>query len=329
MVTLYLIKDGKAYDITELTTRIVWSGRKNSPARSLRVNLIDSPYVGSRANIKVRNGQFLALKDDGTFIFQGMIESTSKNSSGTLEALAYDNAIYLSNNRDIFTYKKKTATQIFKDICKRYGIKYNKAVNTKYKIPVLAKDKTTLYDVMLEALSQTYKAKGVRYYIYSMNGSLNLVKRSENAEKIQLDASETGTISSYSYDNDISETKTRIKLTSKSGKLSNTQKDKSLEKKIGQRQDIDSPDENLKKAKLKKMAKQMLSEQKKMAQSLTVTSAGSSSVYAGKCVFIKIPDENINRAFYVDADTHTWTAGGFHQMTLTLNFATDISEVDS
>lgn len=324
MVTLYLIKGSKAYDITDITQRIVWSGRKNSPARSLRATVIDDEYAGGRPNINVKDGQFLALKDGSNFVFQGMIESINKSSSGSLEVQAYDNAIFLSNNRDTFTYKKKTATQIFKDICKRYGIKYDKAVNTKYKIPVLAKDKTTIYDVMLEALSQTYKSKGVRYYIYSMNGKLNLVKRSENTEKIKLTTKDDSNITSYIYGNDISETKTRIKLTSKSGKVSNTQKDKALEKKIGQRQDIDSPDENLKKAKLKQMAKTMLAEAKKSVQSLQITSAGSSKVYSGKCVYVQLPEETIDRAFYVDADTHTWSAGGNHTMTLTLNFADDI-----
>ena len=161
-----------------------------------------------------------------------------------------------------------------------------------------------------------------------MNGKLNLVKRSENKSKIQLDTNETMNISSYNYDQDISNTKTRMKVTSQSGKLSNTQKDKALEKKIGQRQEIDNPDENLKKGKLKKMAQQLLKENKKMEQSMTVTAAGSSDVYAGKCVYVNIPEESINRSFYVDADTHTWSADGFHQMTLTLNFANDITEPD-
>lgn len=327
MVTLYLIKSGKAYDVTVLCDRITWSGRKGSPARSVMATMIDDPSVGSRPKIDIRKGQFFFLTENGKELFRGIIEKVQKNSSGSLSVTAYDNAIYLSNNRDTFTYKKKTATQIFKDLCGRYGMKIGSAANTKYKIPVLAKDKTTIYDVMLEALSQTYKSKGIRYYIYSMEGLIHLVARGENITKVLLLSGEDGNISQYTITRDISETKTRVKLTSKSGKTAVTKKDKKLEKSIGQRQDIDSPDENLNKKKLIKMAQNMLREKTLTDETMTLTAAGDSSVYAGKCVYVKLSEEDIDRAFYVDSDTHTWE-GDQHTMMLTLNFATDLNAME-
>ena len=35
-----LVKDGTGYDISDLITRAVWSGRKSSPARSLQLTVM-------------------------------------------------------------------------------------------------------------------------------------------------------------------------------------------------------------------------------------------------------------------------------------------------
>mgnify|MGYP000069681076 CR=1 FL=1 len=88
---------------------------------------------------------------------------------------AYDNAYYLANNKDSFSYANKTASQIFNDCMARLGMR-GEAVDTGYIIPELPKGKTTYYDVMLDALSTTYKATGERFYISSENGTIYLRK---------------------------------------------------------------------------------------------------------------------------------------------------------
>lgn len=329
MIKLFLIKGSDKYDVTCICNRIVWSGRRGSPARSVMATLIDDPSVGGRPDIKVRSGHFFVLAEDKTELFRGLIQTVQKTSQGTINVTAYDNAIFLSNNRDTFSYKKKTLSDIFTDVCKKYGIKYVKPKKIKYKIPVLAKDKTTIYDVLCEAMSLTYKAKGQRYYVSSDKGKLKLVKRSENKAKVVLSCGtdEMDGVTSYTLGADISNTKTRVKLLSKNGKTKVTVQDKTLEKKIGQRQDIDNSDQNKSKKKLKKEAKQVLKTAKLTEESLSVTAFGESSVISGKCVYVKLPNEKIDRAFYVESDSHTWD-GEQHMMQLTLNFATDINTID-
>ena len=329
MITLYLIKGSAVYDITCLCNKVTWTGRRGSPARSVTATLIDDPSVGDRPKISIRDGHFFLLKEGKTELFRGLIEKVSKNSSGMLSVTAYDSAIFLSNNRDTFSYKKKTLTNIFKSVCDKYGIAYDEPPKVKYKIPVLAKDKTTIYDVLCEAMALTYKKNGQRYYVASEKGRLKLIKRSENKSKVVLSCGDYDNtlISSYSLGRDISNTKTREKLLSKNGKVVVTVKDKKLEKKIGQRQDIDNSDQNKKKAKLKKEAKQVLKTAKLTAETLSITAIGDNSVIAGKCVLVKLQDEDINRAFYVESDTHTWE-GEEHLMQVTLNFATDINSIE-
>jgi hypothetical protein len=328
-----LIKDRTGYDISDIVQKVTWSGRKNSPARSLQLVLLDDASLGSanRADIDVYSGNHVIFVEDGTELFRGIIMKQMQTQEHTLTVTAYDNAIYLSNNRDSFSYKKKTLTDVFLDVCTKYGISRGETAVVQYKIPVLADNATTIYDILCNALSQTYKATGERYYIMSKKGQLHLLRRKEQVTKYVLETgasgSSYGNLTQYSYSRDISNTRTRLKLVSQEGKVMAQWADMDLEDKIGMMQDVQTPDDEVAKGSLKTLAVTMLNELKKPAESLNITVLGISSVYSGTAVYISIPDIGIGRTFYVDADTHIWD-GDYHTMKLTLNFAKDLESIN-
>ncbi len=332
-LTFILIKEKVGYDISDIVQKVTWSGRKNSPARTLQLVLIDDPALGaaSRADIDVYSGNHLIFEEDGAELFRGIIMRQVQTQDHTLTITAYDNAIYLSNNRGSFSYKKKTLTEIFLDVCKKYGISRGETASVQYKIPVLSDINVTIYDTLCNALSQTYKATGERFYIISKRGQLHLIRRKEQITKLVLETgaegSDYGNLTQYSYSKDISKTRTRLKLVSKEGKAIVQWSDAGLEEKIGMMQDVQTPDDTLPKSKLKTMVITMLDEMKKPAESLNVTALGISNVYSGIAIYISIPDINIGRTFYVDSDTHTWD-GNYHTMKLTLNFAKDLESIN-
>lgn len=328
-----LVKNKIGYDISDLVQKPTWSGRKNSPARSLQLTLMDDPALGNsnRADVDVYKGNHLIFSEDGKELFRGIIMTQTQTQDHMLTVTAYDNAIYLSNNRDSFSYKKKTVTEIFLDICTKYGISRGETASVQYKIPVLADIGVTIYDILCNALSQTYKGTGERFYIMSKQGQLHLLRRKEHITKLVLETgeegSEYGNITQYSYSKDISNTRTRLKLISQSGKVMAQWADMDLEEKLGMMQDVQVPDDSLPKSKLKTLVITMLNELKKPAESLSITALGISSIYSGMAVYISIPDIGIGRTFYVDSDTHTWD-GDFHTMKLTLNFAKDLESIN-
>ncbi|MCR5824793.1 MAG: hypothetical protein K6G60_10220 [Lachnospiraceae bacterium] len=327
-----LVKDETGYDISDIVQKVTWSGRKNSPARSLQLTLLDDPTLGenNRAGIDVYEGNHLIFTEDGEELFRGIVMKQSRTQDRTLNITAYDNAIYLSNNKDSFKYKKKTVTAIFLDVCKRFEISRGEVAAVKYKIPALVEVNTTIYDILCAALSQTYKATGERFYILSKKGQLHLIRRKEQLTKLVLETGEEGSqygnLTQYTYSKDISNTRTRLKLISQKGKVIVQWSDKDLEKKIGMMQDVQVPDDSLKKKKLKTMIVTMANELKKPSESLSVTAIGISQIYSGMAVFISIPEIGIGRTFYVDQDTHTWD-GDYHQMKLTLNFAAELESI--
>lgn len=313
-INLILYRDGKTFDISELVESIKWKGRKGSAARSVSVSLLDCK--GAQSGIDVTKGHQLIFSYKGKELFRGMIMSQQQSESFKMPITAYDNGIYLSNNKDTFVYENKTVHDIFIDVCKRFGVKYSDAAKTSYKIPELTKSKTTAWDAILDAISQDFKATGTKYYVNSSKGVLSLIKRRENILQWVLETG--GNIMSYTYKKSIEDIKTRLKILSDEDKVYAVRKNTELEKKIGIFQDIEKKDDDLSEAKLQEHIKETLKEISTPEISLSVEALGIPDVISGVGVYVIIDELGIKRTFYVDEDTHTFK-GGSHTMNLTLN----------
>ncbi|MCU6720806.1 hypothetical protein OCV67_12845 [Porcipelethomonas ammoniilytica] len=313
-INLILYRDSKTYDISELVESIKWKGRKGSAARSVSISLLDCK--GAQSGIDVTKGHQLIFSYKGKELFRGMIMSQQQSESFKMPITAYDNGIYLSNNKDTFVYENKTVHDIFIDVCKRFGIKYSDVAKTSYKIPELTKSKTTAWDAILDAISQDFKATGTKYYVNSSKGVLSLIKRREDILQWVLETG--GNIMSYTYKKSIEDIKTRLKILSDEDKVYAVKKNTELEKKIGIFQDIEKKDDDLSEAKLQEHIKETLKEISTPEISLSVEALGIPDVISGVGVYVIIDELGIKRTFYVDEDTHTFK-GGSHTMNLTLN----------
>lgn len=313
-INLILYRDSKTYDISELVESIKWKGRKGSAARSVSISLLDCK--GAQSGIDVTKGHQLIFSYKGKELFRGMIMSQQQSESFKMPITAYDNGIYLSNNKDTFVYENKTVHDIFIDVCKRFGVKYSDVAKTSYKIPELTNSKTTAWDAILDAISQDFKATGTKYYVNSSKGVLSLIKRRENILQWVLETG--GNIMSYTYKKSIEDIKTRLKILSDEDKVYAVKKNTELEKKIGIFQDVEKKDDDLSEAKLQEHIKETLKEISTPEISLSVEALGIPDVISGVGVYVIIDELGIKRTFYVDEDTHTFK-GGSHTMNLTLN----------
>ena len=152
-VSLLLFKSAtNGIDITNLVESYKWKGRKNSAARSLTVKLLDDDgYQHARAGIDCEKGHQCIFYENGEELFRGIIMTTTDTQKKLSTFTAYDNCIYLSNNKDTFTYADKTASEIFVDVCTRFGLPIGQVDNCKYRIPELTKSKSTGWDVIASA----------------------------------------------------------------------------------------------------------------------------------------------------------------------------------
>lgn len=329
-ISLVVFKTGASTgkDITGLVDTITWAGRRGSPTRTLTISLLDDDgYKHARSEIDIEQGYQCIFKYDGKELFRGIFLRQSQNHSKKAEYKAYDLGIYLSNNKDTFVYENKTATDVFKDVCSRFGIPAGGAAQTSHIIQDLTKKKTTGWDAIEDALSLDYDNTGAKHYVFAEKGQLFLKKRLENVLQWVL---ETDTnITNYRYSKSIENVRTRIKLYSKEGTVIAQEQDTSLEKKIGIFQEVDTPDESLTTAQIKSLAKTMLQEKKAVEHDLSLNNViGITDVISGVGVFIKVEHLGINKTFYVDSDTHTFK-GNLHTMSLSLNLVPEVSVDDT
>ena len=320
-IKFLVFKDGATYDMSELVGKVTWGGRKGSAARYVTVTLLDDDgWKHARSGIDVTRGSQCAFYWEGKELFRGILMQQKQSEKKTMSVKAYDNGIYLSNNKDTFNYTNKKASEIFVDICNRFQLPYTTVADTVYVIPELPKPKTTAFDAILDALSLTFKATGIRYYVMSSGGNLSLIRRRENLLQWVI---ETGVnLESYDYSVSIEKIKTRIKLLSKEDTVVAEAANAELEKLIGVFQDIDKPDDNMEQANITDMVKAMLDEQSLPDKSLSISALGLPDVISGVGVFVTIKELGISKSFYIDEDTHTFE-GNHHMMKLKLNLATD------
>lgn len=323
-ICLILVKEEKYYDITQLVEQIQWKGRKGSSCRTLNATLIDDDgYQHARSHIDVEQGNQCLFYYDGVELFRGIIMTQTQNNSKKMTFTAYDNRIYLANNKDTFVYENKTASEIFRDCCTRFQIPMGEVAECTYKIPELTKSKTTAFDTIADALSLDFDATGIRHYITSDKGILNLTTRRENILQWVIEVGQN--ISNYTYSKSIESIKTRVKMVSKEGTTIAEKSNSELEKKIGIFQEIEKPEESLTTAQIKDMVNSILNEKSTPERTLSLEAIGIIEVVSGIGVYVIIPELELSRTFYVDEDTHTFQ-DNFHKMSLKLNYANDVEK---
>lgn len=323
-IQLLVVKDKKTIDMTNLVKSVRWSGRKGSSARTITVAMIDDDgYRHARSGIDVADGNQCVFLVDGKERFRGILMNQNQGDNKQLKFKAYDNGIYLANNKDTFVYKNKTADQVFSDVCSRFGIPTGEVAKCSYKIPEFTKSKTTGQDAVLDALSLDYKATGTRHFISSDKGKLSLFQRKDQVISFVVDGD--ANLYGYSYTKSIESIKTRVKMISKEGTTLAEKSNSSLEQKIGIFQEIQQPDESLTKAQVKDLVGSVLDTLDDPEETLTFNILGDPDVISGKAILVKIPHLDISRAYYVDSDDHTFE-DNMHTMSLTLTTAAEIKK---
>ena len=323
-IQLLVVKDKKTIDMTNLVQSVRWSGRKGSSARTITVTMIDDDgYRHARSGIDVADGNQCVFLVDGKERFRGILMNQNQGDKKQLKFKAYDNGIYLANNKDTFVYKNKTADQVFSDVCSRFGIPTGEVAQCSYKIAELTKSKTTGQDAVLDALGLDYKATGTRHFISSDKGKLSLLQRKDQVISFVVDGD--ANLYGYSYTKSIESIKTRVRMISKEGTTLAEKSNSALEQKIGIFQEIQQPDESLTKAQVKDLVVSVLDTLDDPEETLTLNILGDPDVISGKAILVKIPHLGISRAYYVDSDDHAFE-DNMHTMSLTLTTAAEIKK---
>ena len=317
VIKMMIGKNGTYKVVTNLVQKVTVTGRRGDAPRTLSAILADSEQFARADVAKSGEGEQVFFYFNGEETFRGLLMTDTRSNKRMLNIKAYDNCIYLCNNKGSFSFKKKSATYIFKYCLKKLGLTLGGAVDTKHIIGELVKKNTTYWDVISDALSQTYYSTGIRYYVSSEKGKIYLRKRQEQTTMpiLSLDSN----IQSYDMSRSIYKTRTRLTLiTSKKknkGKFTNS----ALEKKIGKFADIQTVDEDITKTEIKQKIATFKKDTSVVAHELSVSAIGDMRCISGKCAYVQIVPIGVKRIMYIEEDTHTYEKG-YHKMDLKLSF---------
>lgn len=321
---LYLLYGQNGKDIAQFVQEIKWSGRKGTPTRQIEVSLIDDDdFKHERSDVDVEQGMQVLFQYKGVELFRGLIMAQTQSNNKTMSFTAYDQGIYLTNNKDTFCYAGKRADEIFVDCCTRLGIPYEQVDTCTYVIPNLTKSNTTAWDAIADGLGLEFQQSKVRHYVGSEKGKMYLRERRQNF--IQWVIESKVNLSTYTYNRSIENIKTRVKLISNENQTVAERSRPELETKFGIFQEVDTPDESLTPAQINDLIDGMLNKQSRPEKTISVNAIGQTDVISGVGVWVLIPELNLNQTFYVDEDVHTFK-GDHHMMQLKLNFTDDTGQ---
>lgn len=324
MIELFVVRANGTFDLP--VQSVEWSGQKLKAPRSLTATVV-STQRGLHQKQPVDVGDQILFRYKGAELFRGTIFNKERTYGGELSLTAYDDLFYLTQNTDRYLFTNKSLGEILKRICSDFQIPLGTVAETPHKM-TRRFDGQPLFDIVMTAISLTYKHTGVKYYLYCDKGKLNLVKRADQAKKWVIE--DGVNLVSYTFGQSAEEMATRIKLESGEDKKIIVAKidNPTLQKRFGIIQHYEQVSEKLNKAQLLQRAQSMLKEKAKIQESFSLDALGIPDVISGSAVYVANAELGVRSAFYVDEDTHTFE-GKDHQMSLTLTKTDELPEIDA
>ncbi|WP_128893602.1 XkdQ/YqbQ family protein [Longirhabdus pacifica] len=296
-----------------------WSGDTKQAFRVLELK-ISNTEDGKTPVLNIEKGKALQFMYDDEEVFRGVIFQHHLDIDGIMRITAYDENVYLTKNMDSKKFNNKTASAIIKSLCNEFAIPIGEITDTGYVISkIILRDKT-LWNMMNTALMETEKHTGKKYYIYAAQGQLNLRERKENkAEDWVL---ENGfNILKASHSASIEDLRNQVKVVSgdqDKNPVSKTVKNDDAISAYGLMQHLESTDGNKSSSDVEQLAKQLLQQYDLVKEEVDVEALGAVNVTAGTTVQVKESMTQLDGAFTVITDSHTFE-NQTHTMRLTLD----------
>ena len=313
---VYVVHNGYKYDMSQVVTQLSLEEQENTLAQKVTIGLVQRPHGSHYTStfISVRDTVYIYAKTGTSYheIFRGYIweETYTKDADFELRITCYDRMIYLQESEEYMYFPKgKSTASIFKEICKRKGIKcsYSHASVTHSKLAI----RGTLGDVFTDDLIDEVRKR---------TGKIGVIRASKGEIKIFTLGKGNSTV--YKFSRSYSKSNgniTSIKVTySLDGLVTKViilgqEKDKKRApiratvkgntSKYGTIQKIETSSKNDKLATLKKEAQQTIKDKGKPTRSIEITAVNNPFVRKGDKIYVD--DTYIRKGYcYVRSVSH-------------------------
>lgn len=151
-------------DISDIVENLTISTSINGGAGRAELEIIGD---GSEFNF----GGEIRVIAGGVIVFRGFLFSVSMSDSSRFSATFYDQTRYLRNN-DIIVYKKKTASDLFKTICKTANVEMGTVDPSSAILPNTAAIGRAYWDMLTEAIDYTAAFENKLFIVRDNAGAL-------------------------------------------------------------------------------------------------------------------------------------------------------------
>lgn len=181
---------------------VTWDTERSGSPGTLKFNVYQDGKLDFEEGNAVR---FIENKDK---IFYGFVFTKKRSSDDTITVTCYDQLRYFKN-KDTYSYSKKSTSEFLNMLINDFNLNKGSIDDTVYKMSRV-EDNTTLFDMMINSMNETLKAKMIMYVLYDNFGKLNLKNVENMIVPILIDSSSG---ESFDYTTSIdSKTYNKIKL---------------------------------------------------------------------------------------------------------------------
>jgi len=294
-------KNGEAWDISSLVKSPKWKTKRAGSPASFEFEVLKDK------NISWEMGGIVAVKRGSTGLFYGYVFKVSQTHTGFVNVTAYDQTIYLKQNKETYVITGRRADEIAAMIARDFKLKTGLLVNTRYTIPSLVEDGQTLIDIILKALDLTLINTREMFYLWDDYGSLRI--SNVKTSRLDLLVGDGSLATGYTYATDIeSDTYNRIKLV-RNNKESGRRdvyifQDSNNIRLWGTLQHYEQVNESLNPAQIKARGDNLLLTKNRPKRTFDLDALSDLSVRAGRCLFIRIEELGISQFFVVEEANH-------------------------
>lgn len=147
---------------------VTWKTERQGAPGELTFTVVKDETLG------FLEGDAVRFYVDGEPVFFGFVFSKSRDKEHRIKVTAYDQLRYLKN-KDTLVYKEWDCAKLINTLADGYGLSSSRNLaSTGYICPQMSEDNSTLFDMILNHLSQVTQATSKMYVLYDDFGTLTL-----------------------------------------------------------------------------------------------------------------------------------------------------------
>lgn len=291
-------------DVTHMVSEITWSGSQDEVVRKLELEFLYPLHDHYAPKVYPNIGEELFLYEDKDLeLFRGRVFYNERlGEQGTIQVIAYDDAIRLAKSKGTYNFKGKTAEAITKIVCNDLGVEIGQLAPTGIPQKMLC-NSMGMYEIISKAYDGASKQNKKKYSIEMRQGKLCVDEVGKEVVVTPI-SSDTNILES-SYSENAEEVINRVKIYDEQDQYIGVVEDKELINLLGVFQDVYTKEEDKQAG---TVASNML---RGIEQSIELTTLGNTSYVSGKLVNIEDSATKQLGLFFIVSDSHSWSGGQY------------------